>query len=266
MKKPQTAARGKGVDSAEAAHFASLSETWWDVEGPFAPLHRLNPVRLRWLKDRLAMIFPPPQDGEGFRQGLEILDIGCGGGLIAAPLARLGAKVTGIDPVDDNIAAARSYAAAQGLEIDYQTASAEDLAAIGKKSGKKFDAVLAMEVVEHVPDPAAFIAAAAGMVKPDGALVLTTINRTLKAFLLAIIAGEYILRWLPRGTHHYAKLVKPEEAQTALADAGFAVLEETGIAFNPLSGRFYLTSDMEVNYMLFACRQPAGSPAPGSRR
>jgi 2-polyprenyl-6-hydroxyphenyl methylase/3-demethylubiquinone-9 3-methyltransferase len=238
------------LDPAEVSRFAAMAAEWWDPAGPLAPLHRLNPTRLAWIRDQAAGHFGRDTKSPGPLRDLRILDIGCGGGLVTEPLARMGATVTGIDPASENIAVARHHAAAEGLAIDYRAEPAEALAA----RGETFDAVLILEVVEHVTDVAAFVKAAGALVKPGGLLLASTINRTLKAWALAIVGAEYVLRWLPRGTHSYDKLVTPNELASALVGAGLDVTAETGVMYVPIADRWRLTSDMDVNYMMAATR------------
>ncbi len=238
------------VDPTEVARFSALATRWWDPDGPMRPLHRLNPLRLTWIKGEICARFGRDPKSPTALAGLAILDVGCGAGLVTEPLARMGAAVVGIDPSGETIAAANLHAAEAGLAIDYRATTAEELAA----AGKRFDVVLTLEVVEHVTDVAAFVATAASMVKPGGLTIASTINRTRKAYLLAIVGAEYVLRWLPRGTHDYDKLVTPEELGTAYRAAGLAPTAETGVMYVPLVDRFRLTSDMDVNYMMAAAR------------
>jgi 2-polyprenyl-6-hydroxyphenyl methylase/3-demethylubiquinone-9 3-methyltransferase len=238
------------LDPDEVARFSAMARDWWDPAGPLAPLHRLNPTRLAWIRDRIADHFGRDTKSDHPLESLKILDIGCGGGLVTDPLARLGATVTGIDPAAENIAVARHHAAAEGLPIDYRAETAEALAA----RGETFDVVLILEVVEHVADVPAFVKTAGVLVKPGGLLLASTINRTLKAWALAIVGAEYVLRWLPRGTHSYDKLVTPNELASALVAAGLDVTAETGVMYVPIADRWRLTSDMDVNYMMAAKR------------
>ncbi len=239
------------VDPEEIARFSAMAAEWWDPSGPLAPLHRLNPTRLAWIKDQLSAQFGRDAKDNRALAGLRILDIGCGGGLVTEPLSRLGAEVTGIDPAEENITVAQHHAEAAGLAVDYRATTAEALAA----AGERFDAVLILEVVEHVSDVPAFVATAAAMVRPGGLLLASTINRTLKAWALAILGAEYVLRWLPRGTHSYEKLVTPAELTAALETAGLAVTAETGVMYVPIADRWRLTSDTDVNYMMAAERK-----------
>ena len=238
------------VDPAEVARFSALATQWWDADGPMRPLHRLNPLRLAWIKHEICARFGRDARSSTALSGLTVLDVGCGAGLVTEPLARMGAAVVGIDPSDETIAAARLHAAEAGLAVDYRAATAEDLAA----AGERFDVVLTLEVVEHVTDVAAFVATTGSMVKPGGLTLASTINRTRKAWLLAIIGAEYVLRWLPRGTHQYGRLVTPEELRAAYRDAGLTPGAETGVMYVPLIDRFRLTADMDVNYMMAAGR------------
>jgi len=241
IREPQTT-----VDDAEIAHFSAIASEWWAAEGKFAPLHRLNPIRIGFIRDEAAARFGRAATDPRPLSGLRLLDIGCGGGLLSEPMARLGADVVGADAAEENIGVARAHAAASGLAIDYRATTAEALAA----AGETFDIVLAMEIVEHVADVDLFVAAVAGMVKPGGLIVFSTINRTAKALMLAIVGAEYVLRWLPRGTHHYEKLVKPRELETALLAAGITVSARSGVVYDPLRDRWKTSSDMDVNYML----------------
>jgi 2-polyprenyl-6-hydroxyphenyl methylase/3-demethylubiquinone-9 3-methyltransferase len=237
------------VDTDEVARFSALADEWWDAKGPLAPLHRLNPIRLSWIKDQVSTAFGrDPKDPAAY-SGLRFLDVGCGGGIVAEPFCRLGANLVAIDPSETNIEAARRHAAEGGLVIDYRATTAEDLA-----GSETFDVVTALEVVEHVTDVPTFIAACASMVKPDGLMIAATINRTPKAFALAIVGAEYVLRWLPRGTHSYDKLVRPGELEAAFEAAGLSVSSETGIMYIPLADYWRLTADMDVNYMMAAKR------------
>jgi 2-polyprenyl-6-hydroxyphenyl methylase/3-demethylubiquinone-9 3-methyltransferase len=244
------AAATSTVDDAEIAKFERLATDWWNPHGKFRPLHKLNPLRIGYIKDRLCRHFGRDVKSANALKGLALLDIGCGGGLLCEPMARLGAEITGVDPSPVNIEVASLHARQSGLEIDYRATTAEDIAA----AGESFDVVLNMEVVEHVADVGAFIAACSAMVRPGGLMVVATINRTVKALGLAIIGAEYILRWLPRGTHLYDKLVRPGELDSALTAGGLRLIDETGVAYNPLTGRWSLSPDMDVNYMVVAER------------
>jgi 2-polyprenyl-6-hydroxyphenyl methylase/3-demethylubiquinone-9 3-methyltransferase len=236
------------IDQDEVARFSRLASQWWDARGPMAALHKFNPVRLAYVRDRVADHFGHDPKRLDRLSGLRILDIGCGGGILSEPLARLGAAVVGADPSDSNIAVAREHAKQSGLAIDYRNTTAEALA----EAGDVFDVVLAMEVVEHVADVGLFVDLAASMVKPGGLLFVATINRTMKSFALAIVGAEYILRWLPRGTHQWDKFVTPNELEIALEQSGMKIAGETGVIYNLLADRWQLSSDMDVNYMVVA--------------
>ncbi len=240
---------GSTVDAAEIARFEALADTWWDPEGPMRPLHVMAPVRIGFVRDRAAAAFGRDAAGRGPDgaspfAGLSLLDIGCGGGLMAEPMARLGFAVTAIDAAEKNIAAARRHAAQMNLGIDYRAEPVEAIAA-GKA---RFDAVLALEVVEHVADLDAFLIAAVATLNPGGVMVLSTLNRTAKAFALAIVGVEYVLGWLPRGAHDWRKFVRPAELAAGLRRAGARVTEFAGMSYSPLSGRWSITRDLGVNY------------------
>jgi 2-polyprenyl-6-hydroxyphenyl methylase / 3-demethylubiquinone-9 3-methyltransferase len=236
------------VDQEEVARFSRLAWQWWDPHGPMAALHKFNPVRLGYIRDRAAAHFDRDATRLDSLSGLRIVDIGCGGGILCEPLARLGASVVGIDPSESNIEVARNHAARSGHSIDYRNDTVEALA----KAGDVFDVVLAMEVVEHVADVGLFIALAAAIVKPGGLLFVATLNRTAKSFALAIVGAEYILRWLPRGTHQWDKFVTPNELEIALEQSGLRVIGETGVIYNLLADRWQPSADMDVNYMVVA--------------
>jgi 2-polyprenyl-6-hydroxyphenyl methylase / 3-demethylubiquinone-9 3-methyltransferase len=238
------------LDAEEVARFARLAGEWWDANGPFKPLHRINPVRLTYIRDRLCRKFGRDKAAASSLAGLSVLDIGCGGGLVAEPLARLGADVTGIDPAPENIEAAKAHAKGARLDITYRSATAEELAA----SGESFDAVLLLEVIEHVPDVPLFLRSVAPLVKPGGVMILSTLNRTLKAYALAIIGAELILRWLPLGTHNWNRFVTPEELRGALKGAGLTLSDLTGMVYNPLADEWRLARDTDVNYFVTALR------------
>jgi 2-polyprenyl-6-hydroxyphenyl methylase / 3-demethylubiquinone-9 3-methyltransferase len=236
------------VDPAEIERFSRIAGEWWDPAGKFAPLHRLNPLRIGYIRDRAAQHWQrDPLSGVPL-QGLSLLDIGCGGGLLSEPMARLGAQVTGVDAAARNIRVAAQHAGKQGLDIDYRQGTAEALA----ETGTQFDIVLALEIVEHVADVDLFLKSCGRMVKPGGLLFLSTLNRTAKAWALAIAGGEYILRWLPRGTHDWKKFLKPSEVVNGLDAAGIAAQEIVGVVYSPLSRAWSLSkSDLDVNYMLY---------------
>lgn len=236
------------IDEAEIARFSRHAAQWWDERGPMAALHRFNPVRLAYIRDRAAAHFGRDVARLDSLAGLRVLDIGCGGGILSEPLARLGAAVLGADPSESNIAAARQHAAQSGVQIDYRNTTAEALA----EAGEAFDVVLAMEVVEHVADLGLFVDLAASMVKPGGLVFVATLNRTFKSFALAIVGAEYILRWLPRGTHQWDKFVTPNELEIAIEQSGLRISHETGLIYNLLADRWQLATDMDVNYMVVA--------------
>lgn len=238
------------IDEGEIARFQAMAAEWWNPAGKFRPLHKFNPVRLSYIKEQVCARFDRDVNDPQAFAGLRFLDIGCGGGLLCEPMARLGAEVIGADPGTTNIEVARIHAAQSGLEIDYRATTAEDLAA----AGERFDVVLNMEVVEHVADVPMFMAACAEMVKPGGLMFVATINRTLKAYALAIVGAEVVLRWLPRGTHSYDKLVRPQELEGPLASAGMTVMDRCGVTYNPLFDKWDRSKDMDVNYMLLAER------------
>jgi 2-polyprenyl-6-hydroxyphenyl methylase/3-demethylubiquinone-9 3-methyltransferase len=251
------------IDPAELRKFSAIADDWWDPHGSFRPLHRLNPVRLACIRDRLCAHFGRDPRALTPLDGLRLVDIGCGGGLVAEPMARMGATVTGIDAVDRNIAVARLHAETQELAIDYRLATAETLAA----EGQQFDVVLNLEIIEHVPDPAAFIATCAALVRPGGVMVTSTINRTARAYALAVVGAEYVLRWLPRGTHDWRRFIKPSELARYLRGAGMEARDLTGVVFNPLSGGWQLDGrDVAVNYMMLSVKpeQPDATACPAA--
>jgi 2-polyprenyl-6-hydroxyphenyl methylase / 3-demethylubiquinone-9 3-methyltransferase len=242
------------VDPAEIAKFSALAEAWWDPAGKFRPLHRLNPVRLAYIRDRATARFGREPLTPRPLAGLCLVDIGCGGGLLSEPLARMGAKVTGIDAAEMSIAAARRHAEESELEIDYRQETAEALV----ETGARFEIVLAMEIVEHVGDVAGFMAAAATLVAPGGLLIISTLNRTAKSFALAILGAEYLLRWLEPGTHDWRRFLKPSEVAAAVRPHGLALVDAVGVVYSPLSDKWRLAaSDLDVNYMMCFERAPA---------
>jgi 2-polyprenyl-6-hydroxyphenyl methylase/3-demethylubiquinone-9 3-methyltransferase len=242
--------RGSSVDEAEVAHFSAYAAEWWDPRGRMAMLHKFNPVRLAFIKQAACRHFGRDERRLDTLAGLRMLDIGCGGGILSEPLARLGARVLGADPSQTNIEAAKLHAAAAGIVVDYRATTAEALA----DEDERFDVVLAMEVVEHVADLALFIGRCAKMVRPGGLMITATLNRTLKSFALAILGAEYVLRWLPRGTHRWDKFVTPNELEAALEGQGLRVIDETGIVYNLLADRWEISSDTAVNYITVAER------------
>ncbi len=242
--------RSSSVDENEVERFSRHAAMWWDTRGPMASLHKFNPVRLAYIRDKATEHFSRDAKKLDCLKGIRILDIGCGGGILSEPLARLGAQMVGADPSRENIAIASAHAKDNGVDADYRATTAEELAA----AGEKFDIVLAMEVVEHVVDVNAFVATCASMVKPGGLMFAATLNRTFKSFALAIVGAEYVLRWLPRGTHQWDKFVTPNELEIALEKGGLRVTAERGVIYNLLADRWQLSSDMDVNYMLMAER------------
>ena len=240
--------RRSTIDSGEVERFSALAAEWWNPNGKFRPLHKFNPVRLSYIRDQIATRFGrDPRAARPF-EGLRILDIGCGGGLLCEPMARLGAEVVGADASETNIEVAKLHAAEGNVIVDYRATTAEDLA----DAGETFDVILNMEVVEHVADIDLFVAKCGEMVKPGGIMFVATINRTLKALGLAIIGAEYVLRWLPRGTHQFGKLVRPDELEKALTGAAMSVIDRTGVIYHPLADRWQRSKDMDVNYMVLA--------------
>jgi 2-polyprenyl-6-hydroxyphenyl methylase/3-demethylubiquinone-9 3-methyltransferase len=250
-------ARTSTVDTAEVERFSRHAGDWWAPRGPMAALHKFNPVRLAYIRDQAAARFGRDPRRLDCLKGLRILDIGCGGGILSEPLARLGAGIVGVDPAEENIEVARAHAEEQGVAVDYRTGTAEALA----EAGEAFDVVLAMEVVEHVVDVLLFVSTCASMVRPGGLMIAATLNRTLKSFALAIVGAEYVLRWLPRGTHQWDKFVTPRELETAIENSGLRVTGERGVVYNLFADRWQLSSDMDVNYMLVAERPEQGETA-----
>jgi 2-polyprenyl-6-hydroxyphenyl methylase / 3-demethylubiquinone-9 3-methyltransferase len=240
-----SAAPASTVDPGEVAKFSKLSDEWWDPNGKMAPLHKINPLRLTYIRDAACRKFERNVKSLNCLSGLRILDIGCGAGLLCEPLTRLGAQVIGIDPAASNIAAARLHADKGHLSIDYRCTSVEQM-----DVRERFDIVLAMEVIEHVTDVGIFLNRCAAMLKPGGLMVVSTINRTWKSFALAIVGAEYILRWLPRGTHQWEKFVTPNELEIALEQSRLRVIGETGVVYDLFADRWQLSADMDVNYMM----------------
>lgn len=241
------------VDEAEVAQFSRIAQEWWNPSGKMAVLHKFNPVRLSYIRDAACERFGRDARQIDCLSGLRILDIGCGGGLLSEPLARLGADVIGADPSLANIEAARRHAAEAGVRVDYRQTEAERLA----DAGEVFDIVLAMEVVEHVADLGLFVRRCGEMVKPGGLMIAATLNRTLKSFALAIVGAEYVLGWLPRGTHRWDKFVTPDELRGLMREAGLKVVDQRGVVYSLLSDAWRLSDDMDVNYMLAAARDAA---------
>jgi 2-polyprenyl-6-hydroxyphenyl methylase/3-demethylubiquinone-9 3-methyltransferase len=240
------------VDPQEVARFDRMAKEWWDPQGPMRALHKLNPVRVQYIRDTACRRLGRDERQPHPLAGLTILDVGCGGGILSEPLARLGATVTGLDPARSNVAAARLHAERAGLTIDYRD---EPIEAVAERA-ETFDVVLAMEVVEHVADVPAFIQACCAAVEPGGLFMVATINRTMRAFALAIVGAEYILGWLPRGTHEWEKFVTPEELRAAIVAGGLTVTATRGVVYNPLGGDWLLARDTGVNYMMAAEKDP----------
>ncbi len=260
MSKQQSAGRhpsagGEAVDRAEVDKFEAMAAEVWTPNGPMRPLHRLNPLRIGYIRDQAEA-----QLGTGGAAalrpfaGVRLADIGCGAGLLTEPMARLGATVTGIDPSARSIGAAKAHAAASDLEIDYRSIGVETLADAGADAGKVFDIVLAMEVIEHTSDPDLFICQLADITRPGGLLVMSTLNRTVKSYLLGIVAAEYLLGWLPRGTHRWQQFIEPSMLARLLRRRGFRVVDTTGVVYRPAEGDFVRSRDRDVNYMISAVR------------
>ena len=253
-----TAQRPPAAESSvveeELKKFSDLAAQWWDPDGKFKTLHKFNPVRLAYIRDEACTHFGLDPDARAPFEGLRLLDIGCGGGLLSEPMARLGADVVGADAAERNVKTAAAHAHEHGLEIDYRATTAEDLA----RDGEQFDIVLNMEVVEHVADVGQFIASCASLVRPGGLMYVATLNRTLKAFALAIVGAEYVLGWLPKGTHQWEKFVTPAELTAALGASGMRVRDRAGVAYNPIADAWSRTSDIDVNYMVLAAKPEPG--------
>jgi 2-polyprenyl-6-hydroxyphenyl methylase/3-demethylubiquinone-9 3-methyltransferase len=242
-----TAATKSSIDPADVARFSAIAEEWWDPKGKFGPLHVFNPIRLGFIREQVLEAFS--RDG-ALRQpfsGLKLLDIGCGGGLLSEPMRRLGFDVTAVDASERNIAVASTHATAQGLDIDFRAGTAEQLAAEG---AGPFDVILNMEVIEHVADPGEYLRTTSGLLAPGGLMILATLNRTLKALALAKVGAEYILRWLPPGTHDWNQFLKPEEIGAFLAGTPYLLEGPFGVSFNPLSGKWSRSADSDINYMM----------------
>ncbi|WP_407149262.1 bifunctional 2-polyprenyl-6-hydroxyphenol methylase/3-demethylubiquinol 3-O-methyltransferase UbiG [Bradyrhizobium sp. ORS 86] len=247
MQTSLSSSTASSVDPAEVAKFSKLSDEWWDPHGKMAPLHKINPLRLAYIRDAACRKFERNVKSLSCLSGLRLLDIGCGAGLLCEPFTRLGAQVIGIDPSATNISAAKLHADKGHLSIDYRCTTVEEM-----DPRERFDIVLAMEVVEHVTDVGAFLKRCTAMLKPGGLMVVSTLNRNWKSFALAIVGAEYVLRWLPRGTHDWSKFVTPAELERYLGDNGLTVTEQAGVVYNPLADKWSISSDMDVNYMVVA--------------
>ena len=242
------------IDPSEVAKFTAMAAEWWDPKGKFKPLHKFNPVRLGFIRDTIEDHFKLSSGARRPFEGLRILDIGCGGGLVSEPMRRLGADMVSVDASEANIKTAMTHAAQSGLEIDFRAGTVEDLIDAGEAP---FDVVLNLEVVEHVADPEQFLRDCASLVKPGGLMIVATLNRTAKAFALAIVGAEYVLGWLPRGTHEFEKFLRPDEIQPPLTQAGLRVEPPQGVRFNPLLDQWRLSTDTNVNYLMVAARPEA---------
>lgn len=246
-----TSAPQSSIDAAEVAKFEAMAAEWWDPKGKFKPLHMLNPVRLDYIAGQIAAEFA--RDRRSLRpfEGLRLLDIGCGGGLVSEPMARLGAGVTGADAAEGNIRIARLHAEQSGLKIDYRATTAEALL----DAGERFDVVLALEIVEHVADPQAFVTTCARLLRPGGLLVASTLNRTPQSFAAAIVGAEWVMRWLPRGTHDWRRFIRPDDLAGMFAAAGVRVVDRAGMVFNPVTFGWSLSPrDLSVNYLMAGVR------------
>ena len=248
------APRTPSIDPDEVAKFSSMAADWWDPKGKFRPLHKFNPVRLLFIRETAERHFGIALGKVKPLEGLRLLDIGCGGGLVCEPMARLGAAVTGVDASEANIKTALTHASEQGLKIDYRAGTAEGLIDAGEAP---FDMVLNLEVVEHVADPAQFLKDTASLVRPGGLMIVATLNKTAKALATAVIGAEYVLGWLPRGTHDWSKFLPPEDVRDALADGGLEPEAAIGVSYVPFTGAWKLSEDTSVNYMIVATRPEA---------
>ncbi|MEL6727714.1 MAG: bifunctional 2-polyprenyl-6-hydroxyphenol methylase/3-demethylubiquinol 3-O-methyltransferase UbiG [Pseudomonadota bacterium] len=247
----QTAPNRPSIDPSEVAKFTAMAAEWWDPKGKFKPLHKFNPVRLGFIRDVVEAHFDLDPTAKHPFDGLRFLDIGCGGGLVSEPMTRLGASVTAVDASEANIKTAMTHAEQSGLSIDFRAGTVEELIEAGEPA---FDVVLNLEVVEHVADPAQFLKDCASLVKPGGLMIVATLNRTAKAFALAIVGAEYVLGWLPKGTHEFEKFLRPGEIETPLTSAGLEVDPPQGVSFNPISDQWRLSGDTKVNYMMVSHR------------
>jgi 2-polyprenyl-6-hydroxyphenyl methylase / 3-demethylubiquinone-9 3-methyltransferase len=250
MVKASHTAVSSSLEPAEVEKFSKLAAEWWNPAGKFAVLHKFNPLRLAYIREQVTARFLRDPFASRPYEGLDFLDIGCGGGLLSEPLSRLGGRVTAIDPSEENIKTAMVHAEEHGLDIDYSVTTAEQLAT----EDRLFDVILNMEVIEHVRNPAEFVATCASMLKPEGLMFTATISRTLKSFLLAIIGAEYVLRWLPQGTHHWESLITADELDSFLRSAGLKPIETLGVVYNPLQGTWQRSRDTDVNYLTLAMK------------
>ena len=248
-----TSSASSSIDPDEVARFSAQAREWWNPNGPFRPLHKFNPVRLGYIRDQIGAHFGRTTQASSPFTGLCVLDIGCGGGLVCEPMARLGAQVTGVDASAENVATAHAHARAQGLNIDYRHGSAEALA----EEGRCFDVILNLEVIEHAADPDVFLNGCAQLLKPGGLMVMASLNRTLKSYALAVIGAEYLLQWLPRGTHDWNKFITPDELAAKLERLGLQITSRTGVSYRILNDRWALSADQGVNYMLCAVKPEA---------
>ena len=245
------AAARSSIDPAEVERFSKIAAEWWDPKGKFAPLHKFNPVRLGFIREQALHRFGRDPAARRPFEGLRLLDIGCGGGLLSEPMSRLGFQVVGVDASARNIGTATTHADQVGVSVDYRCTTAEDLLAGGEAP---FDVILNMEVIEHVADPGAYLRDCARLLKPGGLMIVATLNRTLKALALAKVGAEYVLRWLPVGTHDWNRFLKPDEIRGFLEDEPVILDGPFGVVFEPLSGRWKQSHDADVNYMMTVVR------------
>ncbi len=241
---------GNTVDPTEIAKFSAMADEWWDHAGPFRPLHQMNPCRLAYVRDQVCAEMGRDPATMRALTGLRMLDVGCGGGLACEPLARMGADVTGVDAAAENVAVARVHAEEAGLKIDYRETTAEALV----EAGEQFDAVLALEVIEHVADPQSFLDALGQLVRPGGLIILSTLNRTAQSYAVAILGAEYVLGWLPRGTHEWSRFLTPNQLDEHLVRAGVEPVDRRGMRFDLLGGEWALSADLSINYLATAVR------------
>lgn len=244
--------KSPSVDPSEIEKFSAMADDWWNESGKFKPLHKFNPVRIKYIKDNLISHFDLSESSSKPFAGLKVLDIGCGGGLLSIPMARLGGDITGVDASEKNIKIAKTYAKNNNIKIDYLHTTAEELAS----SGAKFDVILNMEVIEHVEDVESFMRSCCSMLKPGGLMFVATLNRTVKSFAFAIVGAEYVLGWLPKGTHEWNRFLKPSEINRFFEASKLALIDSTGVGYNPLKDEFSLSDDMGVNYILIGEKEP----------